>query len=412
MNIFQFIGLLRQIYGTKKPDLKLIQNKGLLAMKIAQHYALRIDFLDEGVCRELSKLFRNTDSLPPDSIDKLIQKNCPPGWINSFSRFDTKAFASASIGQVHRGTLLDEQKVVIKLIRDNNRAKFLEDLKRIEKFIRIIIMIYPKLKRVFNPLDALEYIKDYTLSELDLKNEIAGKNRLEEIKQKYEHIYNLDQLRLPHYHEELSNSDVLVSELIEGKTFEELLTAGNLQYDTLLDFFKIHGFYLFAIGEFHGDIHPGNIILDNNNNIVLIDNGAISTVQPQTRLGLFNFFEALSHYDYQESANCLHAMSHNQISDTQLKKFHSEFIKLYSDFKNSSVSQVSLTKKMMHTIKLGVHNGMTFGDDMFGIIKGLMYLDGMTLRCKPDANLMLDIRSFVDVLKPALNKVEELNQTS
>ncbi|THB70871.1 MAG: AarF/ABC1/UbiB kinase family protein [Gammaproteobacteria bacterium] len=406
MNIFQFIGLLRQIYGSKKPDLQSIQQKGLLAMKIAQHYALRIDFLDEAVCRELSKLFRGTDSLPPDNVEKLLQENCQPGWVNNFSRFDTKAFASASIGQVHRGTLLDEQKVVIKIIRQNNREQFLKDLNNLESFLHFVLKIYPKLKRVFNPLDVLEYIKEYTLTELDLNNEIQGRNQLAEIKQKYQDLYDLSLLRLPEYFPEISNSNVLVSELIEGKTFEELLTNGELQYETLLDFFKIHGFYLFAAGSFHGDIHPGNIILDNNNQIVLIDNGAISSVAKSTRLGLFNFFEALSQYDYDESANCLHAMSHSQISDSRFSQFHSEFGDLYSDFKQSTVSKVSLTKKMMQTIKLGVHNGMTFGDDMFGIIKGLMYLDGMTLRCNPGANLMHDIRPFTSTLKPVIDQIE------
>jgi ubiquinone biosynthesis protein len=59
MNLFSFLSLLRSIYGKKLPDLEWIQNKGLLAVKIAQHFALRIDFLDEQVCRHLSKLFTN-----------------------------------------------------------------------------------------------------------------------------------------------------------------------------------------------------------------------------------------------------------------------------------------------------------------------------------------------------------------
>lgn len=406
MNIFQFIGLLRQIYGSKKPDLKSIQDKGLLAMKIAQHYALRVDFLDESVCQELSKLFRNTDSLSADLVDKLTQENCPPGWINNFSRFDTKAFASASIGQVHRGTLLNEKKVVIKLIKQNNRKQFLEDLKKIESYLRLIIAVYPKMRRVFNPIEVLEYIKSYTLSELDLKNEIKGKETLADIQSKYCDIYDLSRLRFPNYYNDLSNSEVLVSEYIEGKTFDELLNANQLEYEVLLDFFKIHGFYLFAAGSFHGDIHPGNIILDKNNKLALIDNGAISHVEKRTREGLFNFFEALSHYDYTASAKWLHKMSQNEISEVRFKKFKHEFLDLYRDFTHSTVSEVSLTKKMMQTIKLGVHNGMTFGDDMFGIIKGLMYLDGMTLRCNPQANLMHDIQGFTTTLKSTLSKME------
>ena len=50
MTNFQFVLLIKNIYGKRLPDLEKIQKMGLLATKIAQHYALRIDFLDEKVC--------------------------------------------------------------------------------------------------------------------------------------------------------------------------------------------------------------------------------------------------------------------------------------------------------------------------------------------------------------------------
>jgi predicted unusual protein kinase regulating ubiquinone biosynthesis (AarF/ABC1/UbiB family) len=57
MNIFTFLKLIRMIYGNK-PDIIKIQKMGLLAVKIGQVHALRIDFLDENTCIELSKLYR------------------------------------------------------------------------------------------------------------------------------------------------------------------------------------------------------------------------------------------------------------------------------------------------------------------------------------------------------------------
>jgi ubiquinone biosynthesis protein len=53
---------------------------------------------------------------------------------------------------------------------------------------------------------------------------------------------------------------------------------------------------------------------------------------------------------------------------------------------------------MMDTIKLGVHSGMEFERGMFAIIKSLMYLDGMVLRCRPKAVLMEDMRPFIGKL--------------
>jgi ubiquinone biosynthesis protein len=44
---------------------------------------------------------------------------------------------------------------------------------------------------------------------------------------------------------------------------------------------------------------------------------------------------------------------------------------------------------------LGVHSGMVFEKGVFGIIRSLMYLDGMVLRCNPEAVLLRDMRRFL-----------------
>lgn len=82
-----------------------------------------------------------------------------------------------------------------------------------------------------------------------------------------------------------------------------------------------------------------------------------------------------------------------------LKAFKIKFKALYSDFANTTVSQVSLTKKMMQTIKLGFNSGMEFEKGMFSIIKSMMFLDGMVIRNNPDAMLLKDMRQFIDDLK-------------
>ena len=44
---------------------------------------------------------------------------------------------------------------------------------------------------------------------------------------------------------------------------------------------------------------------------------------------------------------------------------------------------------------------MQFDKDIFAIIRSLMYMDGMVLRCNPDAVLMRDMRGFIDQVMPS-----------
>ena len=78
---------------------------------------------------------------------------------------------------------------------------------------------------------------------------------------------------------------------------------------------------------------------------------------------------------------------------------------LYADFDGRTVAEISLTRKMMETIRLGVLSGMTFSQGMYPIVKSLMYLDGMVLRCNPQAVLLKDMGKFIAEFEKAMEGV-------
>jgi ubiquinone biosynthesis protein len=406
MNIFSFIGLLKSIYGKKLPNLGKIQAKGLLAVKIAQHFALRIDFLDENVCRHLAKLFNEADSVASVDLNNIIEKNAAPEWLNNFEYLEMQPFASASVGQVHFAKLKTGEDVVVKLIKQDFRDSFLRDIKRLENMFKFILLFYPKLRKVFDPLGILNFIKEYTIEELDLRNEIKGKEILDNIKSNYSKIYDFTKLKLVNHYPEYSNANILISDKIIGNTFRYLLDNNALSYNTLLDLFAIHGFYLFKMGTFHGDLHPGNIFLGDDKYIYFIDTAAITSISDRIRTGLFDFFAALVDYDYELCCIQLHKMSVVTINNEKFEKFRNKLLILYKDFKGKSVSEVSLTKKMMETIKLGVNSGMDFEKGMFSIIKSMMYLDGMVIKCNPQAVLIDDMKPYIKNFKRIIDNNE------
>ena len=73
MNTLSFFALIHEIFKKGKPDIDKIQEKGLLAVKIGQAFALRIDFLDPETTTELSKLYQDTRSLPAEELDILLK---------------------------------------------------------------------------------------------------------------------------------------------------------------------------------------------------------------------------------------------------------------------------------------------------------------------------------------------------
>lgn len=400
MNALQFFRLLHTIYGRGKPDLALIQMLGLLAVKIGQVHALRPDFLNEEKCRELARLYRHTDHSHGMNADALLAASAP-GLRAQLGRFDSTPLASASIGQVHRASLLSGEEVVVKLVKSDFRDSFESDVRRVARLFRIAVALYPPLRGVANPLSLLRLIERTTLSELDLRNEVAGQHTLQQIAEAYGDQFDLSDLGFIPIYESLSGENVMVSEYLPGPSLDELLEQGRLSYEMLLRLFHLHGFYMFIAGTFHGDFHPGNILV-NEGRYYFIDTGYVGTVGDSIRRHLFDFFLSLSEYDYPACAHHLHLMSEMPLEPAAYSAFERKFLTLYADFRGKSVSEISLTQKMMATIRLGVLSGMRFGDGIFDIIKSLMYLDGMVLRAKPSAVLMEDIRPYLLEFKPLI----------
>ena len=396
MNWIQFGRLIHSIYAHdgKLPDLEWIESLGLLAVKLGQIHALRVDFLEREKCEHLARLYRRNSALSTEDFMSLLRTSADDGFLDHFASIEPTALASASVGQVHRARLKTGQEVVIKAIKRHVRASFTADVASLKRLLGVATFIYPKLRQVGDPAGILGDIEEYTLSELDLRHEIAGQQTLRAIHQQHRDTFDLSRLAFAQVHEPLCNSNVMVSEYIPGASFDELLETGGLAYENLLELFHIHGFYMFCVGTFHGDLHPGNVLLAGDQ-LCFIDTGYIGRVGPNIRQGLFAFFSALADDDYPRCAAALNRMSEHALTGAAFARFLERFVELYADFDGATVAQVSLTRKMMQTIKLGVHAGMTFEKGLFAIIRSLMYLDGMVLRCKPEAVLLRDMRRFI-----------------
>jgi ubiquinone biosynthesis protein len=399
MNTLQSLWLIKEIYFKKDlPDLDKIQSLGLLAVKIGQIHALRLDFLSAEKCHHLSKLYRSNNQIAQEDIDLLIKNSVGEAWKNNFNYIEKTPLAIASVGQVYKAELKNGQKVVIKIIKNKFKQRFVSDVNKLKFFFKLVLKLYPKLKGVGNPLGILEDIEMYTLAELDLRNEQKGTEILKQLQIDNQNDFDLSKLKFINYYPELSNENILVSDYVDAPTLDELLQEKKLAYSDLLNLFYLQGFYIFYTGKFHGDFHPGNIMFDGDS-FYFVDTAFVGAVNDNLRKGLFFFFEALADCNYEQAGHWLNQMSDIRLTGADYDKFKVGFLDIYKDFAGKTVGQASLTKQMMLTIKWGVNSGMQFEKGIFSIIRCFMYWDGMVLKCNPDAILMNDMKRYITAFK-------------
>ena len=163
MRLTTLLRFAKELRGKKPVDIDKIQSMGLLAVKLGQICALRPDLLEPERCIQLQELYSRAPTIPEENFEKLLSKYTDEGFSDNFNFIDSKPFAAASIGQIHKAELKDGTKVVIKIIKGDFKKTFEKDVKRMKRWMRMGLFFNPKLKKVGNPIGLLNHIEDYTL---------------------------------------------------------------------------------------------------------------------------------------------------------------------------------------------------------------------------------------------------------
>lgn len=287
------IGLRRGEVSTRSPEelarrVRLaMEDAGGMFVKLGQLLATRPDLLPPAAQAELGRLHAAAAPLPRNEIESVIAEELGP--VDSvFEEFDWEALGSASIAQVHAARLAGAGEVVVKVRRPG-----LERL--VERDLRIVMWLARVARRRTTwgaqyevDLLASEFA-DALRSELDFTIEAQNAT---------EHDAWLDRHPLvdgPSVVDRLTTPRVLVMERLEGTPLSNL--DGRLDQDTarrLADALCVSQVTAMLQGErFHGDPHPGNVLILDDDGLGLIDFGIAGRLDAFERSAVFQILVAL-----------------------------------------------------------------------------------------------------------------------
>jgi predicted unusual protein kinase regulating ubiquinone biosynthesis (AarF/ABC1/UbiB family) len=244
------------------------------AMKVGQMISMvEFDGLPEDQQDELQqKLATLRDGIPPvpfARLEKLLGQELGAPLGEVFSEFDERAFAAASIGQVHRARTLDGAEVAVKV-------QYPGVAEAVETDLRNAMLLVPVVKRLAPGLDAKALaweMRDRIGEELDYELEAQNQRRIERLLRGHPFI------SVPHVRTELSTRRVLVSEYVEGARFETVRGADDPQRDRYGEIvFRFFFGLLYRDRLALGDPHPGNYLLRPDGRVCFLDFGLVREV--------------------------------------------------------------------------------------------------------------------------------------
>jgi predicted unusual protein kinase regulating ubiquinone biosynthesis (AarF/ABC1/UbiB family) len=244
------------------------------AMKVGQMLSMvEFDGLPEAEQDELRRALATLrDDLPPvpfSKLERMMRRELGAPLADVFADFDERAFAAASIGQVHRATTLEGDAVVVKV-------QYPGVAEAVETDLRNAMLLLPLVKRLAPGLDARAMateMRERISEELDYELEAANQRRVERL------LRGHPFMRVPRVYTSLSTRRLLVSEYVEGQRFEEVRRAGEPERDRYAEIvFRFFFGVLYRNRIALGDPHPGNYLLCSDGRVCFVDFGLLRDV--------------------------------------------------------------------------------------------------------------------------------------
>jgi predicted unusual protein kinase regulating ubiquinone biosynthesis (AarF/ABC1/UbiB family) len=260
-------------------------------VKFGQIIASSPGAFGEPLSREFRTLLDAVPPADPDDVQKLVREELGDQPQNLFKSFDEKPFASASIAQVHFATLHSGEEVVVKIQRPGIRRRVAADLQILKRFAQIVELA--KLGRRLSAQDVVADFSENLAQELDFR--IEGQSMEAWVEHLHESPLGRN-IKVPEVHWDLTSERVLTMERVQGARIDDVAAIRKQGFDGT-ELVKALLFSTFEgglrHGLFHGDLHAGNLLVDDQGRIVFLDFGIMGRIDPRTRWLLRELIYAL-----------------------------------------------------------------------------------------------------------------------
>ncbi|HBH23186.1 MAG TPA: ubiquinone biosynthesis protein [Cytophagales bacterium] len=367
----------------------VLEELGPTFIKLGQLLSNRPDILPEDLIKEFEKL---QDRVPPFDTEiarEIIEQELKQPIHELFVYFDDKPLGSASIGQVHRARLKTGEDVVVKVQRPEAKKQVQTDLSLIRELIRLSGNYFIRAG-ILNPLEIVDTFSQSLLAELDYKNEAL---HLEQFRKTYS---DLPHFYVPKPYLNLTTNRVLILEFVSGckiTDVERIKSWGIKPKEIANRGLGIYLSQIFEYGIFHADPHPGNVIVQTNGDIALIDFGMIGKLMRQQRFAFAGIFIAMANKDAKSMAINLRRLAvDHEIED--MRAFEYDLNELIQDYIVLDTGQMTFKDLTGRLQKIAFTYKLQIPGVIFLILRSLSLLEGIGKELDPDFDTLEDIKPF------------------
>lgn len=405
-----------------------LEELGPTFIKIGQILSTRPDLMTPEYIHELHKL---QDQVPVDDYDtvsSIYQEATGKTLEATFSSFEHKPFASASIGQVHHATLPSGENVVVKIQHPAVAQLVTIDLNLLHQAVKILR--FTSESKIIDIRQVYSEIKSSLINEIDTS--IEAKNGQD--------FYKLNNgegiIRVPRVYPDLCAPRILVNEAMPGSSIRQYLHTDHpvserryIVQTLVTNFIK----QIFTDRFFHADPHPGNILVaptDDRHTVtsrsfhkqlgpistqvtskqalpplrlIYLDFGMMGRISPLLAANLRNVVTALALRDEYDITQAVLAIC-NQTGPVDHNAFRQELAVFLKPFFTTNIVDLNLATILFDIVKLCRRYNLQIKSEAVTLIKAVASLESTIAQLDPNLSLLDIARPFA--LKEWLQQID------
>ena len=359
---------------------QVLEDLGPTFVKLGQIISMRPDFLPNEYQAELTRLQSEVKPMDFSVVKEIVQREYNQSWDGIFASIDEHAMGSASIAQVHRASLLNGDRVVIKVQRPGIYEVMAKDIALLKKAISLLNLVRDS-EGVVNLESIVDEMWEIAKQEMDF---LLEADHIEE----FAHLNKDDEnILCPKVNRQLTTQRILVMECMDGIPLDdgEGLQAACVDMERIGRRLGIN--YVKQIiddGFFHADPHPGNIWVKDGR-IIWLDLGMMGRLSVRDRNSFRHAIMALvtnDVYGMKEAVLAL-GMPRGKVDHIQLYDDVAALMAQYGDLDFEHLKAGEVARKILMVLKSN-NIAIPHGFSMFA--RGVMIMEGVMTRCCPQVN--------------------------
>ena len=252
------------------------------ALKVAQMLSMEKNILPRAYVEQFSLAQFSVPPLSAPLVNKTFKSYFGKSPEDLFDYFNPNSVNAASIGQVHEAEK-EGKKLAVKIQYPGVAESISSDL----------AMVKPIAIKMFNikGKDSDKYFKEV---ENKLIEETNYELELRQSREMAEACMHIPHLKFPNYYEELSSNRIITMDYMHGEHLSDFVKHNQNQElsnqlgQALWDFYM---YQIHVLKKVHADPHPGNFLVSNEGDLVVLDFGCIKTIPEDFYVPYFELAE-------------------------------------------------------------------------------------------------------------------------